>query len=238
MALPLANVAKYELTLPSQQKTVSFRPFLVKEEKILLMAMESGNAGEMLNAVKEIVKNCTFGEINAEEYPMFDIEYVFLQVRAKSVGEVAKIKVLCPDDKQTYADIEVDLSKVEVYVDDDHTNNVVLDESRKLGVVLKYPSLKDVNENMMTGNIKLDQMYDMITNAIETIYEGEKVYQAKDSTKEELREFIDNLTADQMKNLNKFYNTMPRLEHKMTVKNPKTEVESEVTLKGLADFFG
>jgi len=238
MALPLANVAKYELTLPSQQKTVSFRPFLVKEEKILLMAMESGNAGEMLNAVKEIVKNCTFGEINAEEYPMFDIEYVFLQVRAKSVGEVAKIKVLCPDDKQTYADIEVDLSKVEVYVDDDHTNTVVLDESRKLGVVLKYPSLKDVNENMMTGNIKLDQMYDMITNAIETIYEGEKVYQAKDSTKEELREFIDNLTADQMKNLNKFYNTMPRLEHKMTVKNPKTEVESEVTLKGLADFFG
>jgi hypothetical protein len=238
MALPLANVAKYELTLPSQQKTVSFRPFLVKEEKILLMAMESGNAGEMLNAVKEIVKNCTFGEINAEEYPMFDIEYVFLQVRAKSVGEVAKIKVLCPDDKQTYVDAEVDLSKVEVYVDDDHTNTVVLDESRKLGVVLKYPSLKDVNENMMTGNIKLDQMYDMITNAIETIYEGEKVYQAKDSTKEELREFIDNLTADQMKNLNKFYNTMPRLEHKMTVKNPKTEVESEVTLKGLADFFG
>ena len=238
MALPIANVAKYELTLPSQQKTVSFRPFLVKEEKILLMAMESANAGEMLNAVKEIVKNCTFGEINAEEYPMFDIEYVFLQVRAKSVGEVAKIKVLCPDDKQTYADIEVDLSKVEVYVDDDHTNTVVLDESRKLGVVLKYPSLKDVNENMMTGNIKLDQMYDMITNAIETIYEGEKVYQAKDSTKEELREFIDNLTADQMKNLNKFYNTMPRLEHKMTVKNPKTEVESEVTLKGLADFFG
>ena len=127
---------------------------------------------------------------------------------------------------------------MEVYVDDDHTNTVVLDESRKLGVVLKYPSLKDVNENMMTGNIKLDQMYDMITNAIETIYEGEKVYQAKDSTKEELREFIDNLTADQMKNLNKFYNTMPRLEHKMTVKNPKTEVESEVTLKGLADFFG
>lgn len=238
MALPIANVAKYELTLPSQQKTVSFRPFLVKEEKILLMAMESANAGEMLNAVKEIVKNCTFGEINAEEYPMFDIEYVFLQVRAKSVGEVAKIKVLCPDDKQTYVDAEVDLSKVEVYVDDDHTNTVVLDESRKLGVVLKYPSLKDVNENMMTGNIKLDQMYDMITNAIETIYEGEKVYQAKDSTKEELREFIDNLTADQMKNLNKFYNTMPRLEHKMTVKNPKTEVESEVTLKGLADFFG
>ena len=238
MALPLANVAKYELTLPSQQKKVSFRPFLVKEEKILLMAMESGQPGEMLNAVKEIVKNCTFGEIVAEDYPMFDIEYVFLQIRAKSVGEVAKIKVLCPDDKQTYVDTEIDLSKVEVYVDDDHANNVILDESRKLGIVLKYPSLKDVNENMMTGNIKLDQMYDMITNAIETIYEGEKVYQAKDSTKEELREFVDNLTADQMKNLNKFYSTMPRLEHKIEVVNPKTQVKSEVVLKGLADFFG
>ena len=238
MALPVANTAKYELTLPSQQKKVSFRPFLVKEEKILLMAMESGQPGEMLNAVKEIVKNCTFGEIVAEDYPMFDIEYVFLQIRAKSVGEVAKIKVLCPDDKQTYVDTEIDLSKVEVYVDDDHANNVILDESRKLGVVLKYPSLKDVNENMMTGKIKLDEMYDMITNAIETIYEGEKVYQAKDSTKEELREFVDNLTADQMKNLNKFYSTMPRLEHKIEVVNPKTQVKSEVVLKGLADFFG
>ena len=237
MALPVANTAKYELTLPSQQKTVSYRPFLVKEEKILLMAMESGNAGEMLNAVKDIVKNCTFGEIVAEDYPMFDIEYVFLQIRAKSVGEIAKIKVLCPDDKKTYVNTEVDLSKVEVYVDDDHANNVILDESRKLGVVLKYPSLKDVNENMMTGKIKLDEMYDMITNAIETIYEGEKVYQAKDSTKEELREFVDNLTADQMKNLNKFYNTMPRLEHKIEVENPKTGVKSEVVLKGLADFF-
>jgi len=238
MALPVANTAKYELTLPSQQKTVSFRPFLVKEEKILLMAMESGNAGEMLNAVKDIVKNCTFGEIVAEDYPMFDIEYVFLQIRAKSVGEIAKIKVLCPDDKKTYVNTEIDLSKVEVYVDDDHANNVILDESRKLGVVLKYPSLKDVNENMMTGKIKLDEMYDMITNAIETIYEGEKVYQAKDSTKEELREFVDNLTAEQMKNLNKFYNTMPRLEHKIEVENPKTGVKSEVVLKGLADFFG
>ena len=238
MALPLASTAKYELVLPSQQKTVNYRPFLVKEEKVLLMAMESGNAKEMLSAIKEIVKSCTFGEVIAEDYPMFDIEYVFLQIRAKSVGEIAKIKVLCPDDKKTYVNTEVDLSKVEVYVDDDHANNVILDESRKLGVVLKYPSLKDVNENMMTGKIKLDEMYDMITNAIETIYEGEKVYQAKDSTKEELREFVDNLTAEQMKNLNKFYNTMPRLEHKIEVENPKTGVKSEVVLKGLADFFG
>ena len=136
MALPLANVAKYELTLPSEQKTIHYRPFLVKEEKILLMAMESGESKEMISAIKEIVKSCTFGEMLAENYPMFDIEYVFLQIRAKSVGEVAKIKVLCPDDGETYADIDVDLSKIEVFVDDDHTPNIVIDEERKLGVTM------------------------------------------------------------------------------------------------------
>jgi len=237
MALPLANTAKYELTLPSQQKVVSFRPFLVKEEKILLMAMESGDGNEILNAVKEIVKQCTFGEIIAEDYPMFDIEYVFLQIRAKSVGEVAKIKVLCPDDKKTYVNTEVDLSKIEVFVDDDHDKNVVVDETRKLGVVMKYPTLKDVNAGMFSGNVKLEDMYEMITNSIESIFEGEKVYMAKDSTKEELKEFIDSLTADQMKKINSFYSSMPRLEHKVEVTNPKTNVTSEVTMKGLADFF-
>ena len=240
MALPLANVAKYELVLPSQQKTVQYRPFLVKEEKILLMAMESGDTNEILNSVKEIVKSCTFGEVNPDEYPMFDIEYVFLQIRAKSVGETAKVRVLCPDDeeKKTYAMVEVDLSKVEVLVDDNHSNNIMLDEARKLGVVMKYPSLKDVDNKMLDGNVKVDAMYTMLTNAIEQVYEGESVHMAKDSTKEEMREFVDNLTSDQMKKLNEFYTSMPRLEQKVKVVNPKTKVESEVTLKGLGDFFG
>jgi len=238
MALPLANTAKYELVLPSQQKTVSFRPFLVKEEKILLMAMESGNAKEILNSVKDIVKSCTFDAINPDDHPMFDIEYVFLQIRSKSVGEIQKIRILCPDDKKTYGDVEIDLSKVEVFVDDDHTNKIILDEQRQLGVVMKYPSMKDVDEDMVAGDIKLESMYSMLTNAIESIFEGDKVYLAKDSTKEELREFVDNLTSDQMKKLNAFYNTMPRLEQKVIVKNPKTGIENEVTLKGLADFFG
>ena len=238
MALPLANVAKYELVLPSQQKTIQYRPFLVKEEKVLLMAMESGESKEMIAAIKEIVKSCTFGEMNAEDYPMFDIEYVFLQIRSKSVGEVAKVKVLCPDDGKTYADAEVDLSKIEVYVDDDHSNNIVVDESRKLGVVLKYPTLRDIDGDTLTGDINIEKTYKMIANSIEQIYEGDKVYLAKDSTKKELDEFLENLTADQMKKLTAFYNSMPRLEHKVKVKNPKTEVESEVTLKGLASFFG
>ena len=238
MALPLANVAKYELTLPSQQKTIQYRPFLVKEEKILLMAMESGESKEMITAIKEIVKSCTFGEMIAEDYPMFDIEYVFLQIRSKSVGEKAKIKVLCPDDGKTYAETEIDLSKIEVYVDDDHTNNIMIDEGRKLGVVMKYPTLRDIDGDTLTGEVNVEKTYKMIENSVDSIYEGDKVYPAKDTDKKEISEFLDNLTADQMKKLQAFYNSMPRLEHKIKVKNPKTDVESEVTLKGLASFFG
>jgi len=237
MALPLANVAKYELTLPSQQKTINFRPFLVKEEKILLMAMESGESKEMISAIKEIVKSCTFGELLAENHPMFDIEYVFLQIRAKSVGEKAKLKVLCPDDGETYADVEVDLAKVEVFVDDDHSPNVVIDEDRKLGVTLKYPSLKDIDGETLTGEVNIEKTYKMIENSIESIYEGETVHMAKDIEKKEVTEFLENLTAIQMRKLTDFYNSMPRLEHKVQVTNPKTKVESEVTLKGLASFF-
>jgi len=237
MALPIANVAKYELTLPSQQKVIHYRPFLVKEEKILLMAMESGESKEMITAIKEIVKSCTFNEMNAEDHPMFDIEYVFLQIRAKSVGEVAKLKVLCPDDGETYGDVDVDLSKIEVMVDDDHSNNIMIDEDRKLGVTMKYPSLKDIDGDTLTGEVNIEKTYKMIENSVESIYEGETVHMAKDLEKNELTEFLDNLSADQMKKLTAFYNSMPRLEHKVMVKNPKTEVESEVTLKGLASFF-
>ena len=238
MALPQANVAKYELTLPSQQKTITYRPFLVKEEKILLMALESGKPHEMLRSIKEIVKSCTFGELEPDEHPLFDIEFVFLQIRAKSVGEVAKLKVLCPDDKKTYVNIEVDITKVEVYVDDDHSNKVDLDETRKLGVVLKYPSLKIINDGIISGDLKLKESYELIYNSIEQIYEGDKTYLAKDSTKEELEEFVNGLTSDQMRKIQNFFSTMPRLEQKIMVKNPITNVESEVTLKGLADFFG
>ena len=238
MALPIANVAQYELTLPSQQKKIKYRPFLVKEEKILLMALETKQPEDMLEAVKNIVKSCTFNEINPEDYPMFDLEYIFLQIRAKSVGEISKIKVLCPDDKKTYEKVEVDLSKVEVYVEDDHSNNIVLDEDRKLGVVLNYPSLKIINSGILTGDVKLAQMYELIVNSIEQIYEGDKVHMAKDTDKKELDDFVNNLSGEQMRKIQSFFETMPRLEQKIKVTNSKTKVESEVTLKGLADFFG
>ena len=238
MALPQANVAKYELTLPSQQKTITYRPFLVKEEKILLMALETGKPDEMLRAIKDIVKSCTFGKLEPDDYPLFDIEYVFLQIRAKSVGEVAKLRLLCPDDKKTYADAEVDLTKVEVYVDDNHTNKIDLDENRKLGVILKYPSLKILNDGIISGDLKLKDSYDLIYKSIEQIYEGDKVYLAKDSSNEDMEEFINGLTSEQMRKIQVFFTTMPRLEQKIKVKNPMTNIESEVTLKGLADFFG
>ena len=228
MALPIANVAKYELTLPSQQKNIAYRPFLVKEEKILLQALESAKPEEMLTAVKEIVKACTFGVVEPDEYPIFDIEYIFLNIRAKSVGEIAKLKVLCPDDKKSYGNVDVDLTKVEVYVDDTHNNNIVLDESRKLGVVLKYPSLNMIDAGILKDDIKVAAMYELIKKSVDHIYEGDKMYYAKDSTPQELTDFVDNLTGEQM----------PRLEHKIKVTNPNTKVESEVTLKGLTDFFG
>jgi hypothetical protein len=202
------------------------------------MAMESGESKEMISAIKEIVKSCTFGELLAENHPMFDIEYVFLQIRAKSVGEKAKLKVLCPDDGKTYANVEIDLAKIEVFVDDDHSPNIMIDEDRKLGVVMRYPALKDVDADTLQGDINIQKTYKMITNCIEQIYEDEEVYLRKDTSNKELQDFVDNLSADQMKKLSKFYNTMPRLEHIVKVKNPKTEVESEVTLKGLASFFG
>ena len=239
MALPIANVAKYELTLPSQQKTIQYRPFLVKEEKILLMALESQKPEEMLTAVKDIVKSCTFETINPEDYPLFDLEYIFLQIRAKSVGEVAKIKVLCPDDKTTYADVEVDLSKVDVQVDDKHTNNIVIDEDKKIGMILKYPTLNSVDPTTdFSKGVKTETLFEIIGNSIFQIYEGEKVYNASDYKKDELNKFIESLDSKSFTKVQEFYNSMPKLIHEIEVENPKTKVKSKVTLQGLTDFFG
>ncbi len=237
MALPVANVARYELTLPSQQKQINFRPFLVKEEKILLMAMEDGQPGAMLNAMKEIVSACTFGEMKPDDYPMFDLEYVFLQIRAKSVGEIANLRILCPDDlkDKQYCDVKVDLTKIEVHVDETHTPNIIIDEARKMGVVMRYPGLGDIKGDLLSGDAKISDTYDMIANTIVEIYEGEESH--TNLKHDEVIEFLEGLTSEQMIKLQKFYSSAPRLEHKVMVTNPKTKVESEVTLRGLSDFF-
>ena len=239
MALPVIETQTYELTLPSADVKVKFRPFLVKEEKVLLQALESQEQKEIVNALKNIVSACTFGTLNVDELPTFDLEYVFLQIRAKSVGEVAKLKVLCPDDKTTYADVEVDLSKVDVQVDDKHTNNIVIDEDKKIGMILKYPTLNSVDPTTdFSKGVKTETLFEIIGNSIFQIYEGEKVYNASDYKKDELNKFIESLDSKSFTKVQEFYNTMPKLIHEIEVENPKTKVKSKVTLQGLTDFFG
>jgi hypothetical protein len=237
MTLPTLETQTYELTLPSADVKVKYRPFLVKEEKILLQAMESENQKEIIQALKDIVSACTYGKINAEELPTFDLEYIFLQIRAKSVGEVAKLKVLCPDDKETYADVDIDLSKIDVQVDDKHTNNILIDDEKKLGIIMKYPTLNSMNENI---DKKLDSkvIFDVLRKSIYEIYQGEKTFKASDYSEDELQKFIDSLDSKTFKKVQSFYETMPKLMHELEVTNPKTNVKSKVVLQGLADFFG
>jgi hypothetical protein len=237
MALPSVEVPRYELTLPSQDTKVQFRPFVVKEEKILLMAMESKDNNEIITATKEIINACTFEQLDVDKLPMFDIEYLLLQIRAKSVGEISKFKVICPDDKQTATDVEVDLSKIEVQVDDEHTNKVVVDEKRNLGLVLNYPSLEITKAGFDVNKTDVDTMFNVITSCIDHIFEGEKTYPAKDSTREELKSFLEELPQSTFLNIRKFFDTMPQLRHEVEVNNPKTNVKSKVIFKGLQDFF-
>ena len=237
MTLPSVETPRYELTLPSTDKVVQFRPFLVKEEKVLLVAMESNNNTEIINATKEILNACTYEKLEIEKLPIFDIEYIFLQIRAKSVGEIAKFKMLCPDDKSTYTNVEVDLTKVNVQVDDEHTNNIVIDENRKLGVVFNYPTLEMTKAGFNIDETDINTLFDIMTTSIDHIYEGEKVYPAKDSTKEELKTFLESLPQKTFEKIKTFFETMPQLRHNIEVENPKTKVKSTIDLKGIRDFF-
>ena len=237
MALPKLTTPTYELEVPSTDEKISYRPFLVKEEKILLIAMESGKNEDIVNAIKQIVSECTFNKLKLGTMPMFDIEYIFLNIRAKSIGEVSKLRVLCPDDKKTYADIEVNLEDVQVQVDDNHTNKIELTDS--MGMIMTYPTIDSFMETGLE-KITASNMLDVIGSCILQIYEnkGEKVYEAKDQTKKELNEFIEQLSSQQFKQIQEFYDTMPKLKHTIKVKNPTTKKTSEMTLQGLNDFFG
>ena len=235
MALPILETATYELTLPSSDVKVKFRPFLVKEEKILLMAMESASGKEIQKALKEIVHACTFGSINVAALPTFDVEYIFLHVRSKSVGEVAKLKLLCPDDKKTYAEVEVDLSKVEVQVDDKHSN--VIQVNDKIKIIMKYPTIDMFDAELDAKDMKTKQLFDVVAGSIHEIYDGETVHKGSDYSKEEINKFIESLTSDSFNKIHDFFNTMPQLRHEVEVENPKTKVKSKVMLAGLQSFF-
>jgi hypothetical protein len=236
MALPVLTIPTYELEVPSTDEKIKYRPFLVKEEKILLIAMESGENKDIVQAVKTIVNECTFNKLKLGTMPMFDVEYIFLQIRSKSVGEVSKLKLLCKDDGKTYANVEIDLNEVQVQVDDGHTNKIEL--SDEMGIIMNYPTIDSFSEAGI-AEINAENMLDVIVSCIAQIYDkkGEEVYDSKDSTKKELVEFIEQLNTQQFQDVQKFYDTMPKLKHEITVKNPKTKKESNITLTGLNDFF-
>ena len=238
MALPILDTATYELTLPSSDVQVKFRPFQVKEEKVLLQALESQKQKQIVQALKDIISVCTFGQLNVDELATFDLEYVFLQIRSKSVGEIAKLKVLCPDTKKDYAEVEVDLSTVDVQVDDEHNNKIMVDEDKKIGVLMKYPTLATVDPTKDYSKQNTKALFNIIGEGIYQIFEGDKVHMAKDYSREELDKFIESLDSKSFKKIQRFYETMPKLMHEIDVTNPKTKVTSKITLSGLSDFFG
>ena len=236
MALPKLTTPTYELEVPSTDEKIKYRPFLVREEKILLIALESEESKDILNAVKDIVAECTFNKLKIGDMPMFDIEYIFLNIRAKSVGEVSQLKLKCPDDDETFAEVEIDLSKVNVQVDKGHNPKIEL--TKDMGLIMKYPSI-DSFAGSGIANITTDNMLDVIGSCILQIYDkkGEEVFEAKDQTKKELSDFVESLNTKQFQEVQKFFDTMPKLTHKVTVENPKTKVKSDVILQGLNDFF-
>jgi|TARA_B110000858_G_scaffold197792_1_gene260753 hypothetical protein len=239
MALPILETAKFELTLPSTDVAVSFRPFQVKEEKVLLQALESQDQKQTIQALKDIIKVCTFGALNVDELPTFDLEYVFLQIRSKSVGEIAKLKILCPDDKKTYVDVEVDISKIDVHVDDKHSNKIMVDEDKNIGIIMKYPTINSIDPTKdYSKGADSNVLFDMISKGIYQVFEGEKTHLASDYTKEDLDKFVESMSSVAFKKIQLFYETMPKLRHSFEVVNPKTDVKSEITLSGLTDFFG
>ena len=235
MALPILETATYELSLPSSGVLVKFRPFLVKEEKLLLMALESEDNKQITNALKDIVRTCTFDVISVESMPTFDLEYIFLNIRAKSVGEIAKLKILCPDDNETYTSIELDLSTVDVQVDDAHSTEIVVND--KVRLIMQYPTIDSFDPSTDANKLQTNQLFDIIAGSVAQIVDGEEIHQAKDYSKEEMNSFIDTLSSEAFNKIQNFFNTMPKLMHEVEVENPKTKVKSKVKLQGLASFF-
>ena len=233
MTLPVINTPTYELVVPSTKETLVYRPFLVKEEKILLMAMEEEKDTQLNRALKQVVNNCTLEKVDVGKLPLFDLEYIFLRIRAKSVGEVAKIQVLCEDDGETYVPIEVDLESIEVEFQEDHTTKIELTD--EIGIEMGYPTFEFLN--FKADETEVNQLFDIIGSSIERVYEGETVYEKADFSKKDLKVFLESLTSEQFLKVQKFFETMPRLRHKIEVVNPKTKKKNEITLEGLQAFF-
>jgi hypothetical protein len=238
MPLPTIATPTYELELPSTGKPIKYRPFLVKEEKLLVLALETEDTKEISNAIKAVLKNCiqTKG-IKVEALPTFDIEYLFLNIRGKSVGEEIQVNLIAPDDGETSVPVTINIDEIKVQKAEDHTNKIKLDDS--LMMEMKYPSLDQFIKNNfdMSGNVGIDQSFDLIASCVDKIYSEEEVWVAADVTKKELVDFLEQMNSIQFKQVEKFFETMPKLSHEITFTNPKTKVESTVVLEGLSSFF-
>ena len=238
MPLPKIATPTYELELPSTEQTVKYRPFLVKEEKLLVLALETEDTKQITTAIKTVLKSCVLTKgIKVEQLPTFDIEYLFLNIRGKSVGEELEVKVICPDDEKTEVPITIDLDEVKVQKSEGHDKQLKLDD--KLMMEMKYPSLEQFIKNNFDFNDanQMEQSFDLIGSCIDKIYSEDEVWATADCTKKEVKEFLESMNSSQFKDIEKFFETMPKLSHTIKVKNPKTKVESEVVLEGLASFF-
>jgi hypothetical protein len=238
MPLPKISTPTYELEIPSLKKTIKYRPFLVKEEKILIIAMESEDTKQIAEAVKTVIGNCILTRgIKIENLATFDIEYLFLNIRGKSVGENVDILITCPDDGKTQVPVSINLDEIKVQIGKDHSRDIKLDD--KLILRMKYPSMEEfIKSNFLNENsISVDDTFDLICSCIEQVYDEEESWAASDFTKKELVEFLEQLTSNQFKLIEKFFETMPKLSHTLTIKNPNTENENTIVLEGLSSFF-
>ena len=239
MPLPKIATPTYELELPSTGQTIQYRPFLVKEEKLLVLALESEDVKEITTAIKNVIKSCISTKgIKVENLPTFDIEYLFLNIRGKSVGEELEVKLLCPDDNETYVPVMIPIDEIGILRNEEHTNKIKLDAN--LMMEMKYPSLAEFIKNNFDfgGDVNMDQSFDLIASCIDKIYNEEEVWETSECTKKEIDLFLEQMNSQQFKEIETFFETMPKLTHKVKVKNPKTKVESEVVLEGLSSFFG
>ena len=238
MPLPKIVTPSFELTLPSNKKKIKYRPFLVKEEKILILAIESGGMKEISMAIKDVLKNCVLTRgIKIDELPTFDIEYLFLNIRARSIGESIDLVITCPDDEKTQVTTQIYIDEVKVKTNKGHSKDIKIDDTYTMR--MKYPSLDQfVDENFTFEEKESDNTFSLVASCIEMVFSKDEAWEGKDSTQEELVEFLEQLNSSQFKEVQKFFDTMPKLSHDIEVENPETKVKSTVTLEGLASFFG
>ena len=236
MALPKIGYPTYELELPSTGKNIKYRPFLVKEEKVLLLALESKDEKQVISAVKDLIKNCVISRIKVDTLPSFDLEYLFLKIRGASIGETITLTVTCLDDNETTVEANININEVEVLKPEGHNKKIMFDDTT--GIVMRYPSMKEfVDREFLQKEMKTEEVYGFIADSIDQIFDDEEVYDSSTTTKKEFRTFVDSLTTTQFGKIQKFYETAPKLSHTFKVTNPKTGKESEYTIEGLQSFF-